>query len=173
MTDPQPAELEISTVKPSFWRNLSFVWLVPVLALAISLGLAWKSFANRGVLIEITFLSASGVTPGDTTLRYRDVVIGTVEQVTFTNDLSHVLVRARVDKDIAPYLDAETQFWVVRPQQVSAVCQPFFPASTSKAHGIRKSRESRSGSLSERTARRWCSRGARASGSPCSPPTAD
>jgi paraquat-inducible protein B len=119
VSDPDPAELEISDAKPPFWRNLSFVWLVPVLALALSLGLAWKTFADRGVLIEITFLSASGVTPGETTLRYRDVVIGTVEQVTFTPDLSHVLVRARVDKDVAPFLDKDTQFWVVRPRVTS------------------------------------------------------
>ncbi len=120
MNDPDPAELEISAAKPSFWRNLSFVWLVPILALVVSLGLAWKNFADRGVLIEITFVNASGVTPGETTLRYRDVVIGTVEQVTFTEDLKKVLVRARVDKEVAPFLGADTQFWVVRPRVTSA-----------------------------------------------------
>lgn len=120
MNDPDPAALEISAAKPSFWRNLSFVWLVPVLALVVSLGLAWKNFADRGVLIEITFANGSGVTPGETTLRYRDVVIGTVEQVTFTEDLKKVLVRARVDQKVAPFLGADTQFWVVRPRVTSA-----------------------------------------------------
>ncbi|MFZ1728097.1 MAG: MlaD family protein [Albidovulum sp.] len=116
MTDPRPSGLDISAVKPPFWRNLSFIWLVPVLALAISLGLAWKSFADRGVLIEITFQSAQGIKPGETTLRYRDVDIGTVEQVTFTEGLSSVLVRARIDKDVAPFLDADADFWIVRPR---------------------------------------------------------
>ncbi|MDH5531478.1 MAG: MlaD family protein [Paracoccaceae bacterium] len=116
MTEPSPADLNVSPSKPSFWRNLSFVWLVPVLALIVSLGIAWQSFASRGVMIEITFQNAQGVTAGETTLRYRDVVIGTVEQVTFTEDLSNVLVRARVDKEVAPFLDKNAQFWVVRPK---------------------------------------------------------
>lgn len=116
MTEPNPSDLDISAAKPSPWRNLSFVWAVPILALVISLALAWQSYSQRGVLIEITFQNASGVMPGETTLRYRDVVIGTVEDVTFTEDLSRVLVRARVDKDVAPFLDAQTEFWVVRPK---------------------------------------------------------
>jgi paraquat-inducible protein B len=116
VTEPSPADLNVSPSKPSFWRNLSFVWLVPVLALIVSLGIAWQNFTSRGVMIEITFQNAQGVTAGETTLRYRDVVIGTVEQVTFTEDLSNVLVRARVDKEVAPFLDKNAQFWVVRPK---------------------------------------------------------
>jgi paraquat-inducible protein B len=116
VTDPRPAEFDISSPRPSPWRNLSFVWLVPILALAISLGVAWQSFAARGVLIEITFLNASGVTAGETTVRYRDVVVGRVERVHFADDLSRVIVAARIDRDLAPYLDADAQFWVVRPE---------------------------------------------------------
>ncbi|MDI3335424.1 MlaD family protein [Defluviimonas aestuarii] len=116
MTDPKPADLDISTSRPSFWRNLSFVWLVPVLALVISLGLAWQSFSERGVAITISFPNAPGVTPGETTLRYRDVVIGTVENVTFSDDLSRVVVHARVDKDVAPFIDDKAQFWIVSPK---------------------------------------------------------
>ncbi|MCB2128613.1 MAG: MCE family protein [Rhodobacteraceae bacterium] len=116
MTGPEPAELDIQPARASFWRNLSFVWAVPVLALAVALGLAWQSYAQRGVAIEITFLNASGVVPGETTLRYRDVVIGTVEDVSFTSDLAGVVVHARVDKKVAPYLDAEAQFWIVTPK---------------------------------------------------------
>lgn len=116
MTEPTPSELDLSVAKRSPWRNLSFIWAVPILALVISLALAWQSFSQRGVLIEITFQNASGVMPGETTLRFRDVVIGTVEDVTFTEDLSRVLVRARVNKAVSPFLDAETEFWVVRPK---------------------------------------------------------
>lgn len=116
MSDPRPAELDVTPPRPSVWRNLSFVWLVPILALAVSLGVAWRTFADRGVLIEIAFQNASGVTPGETTVRFRDVVIGAVEDVSFSADLRRVIVYARVDQEIVPYLDAETQFWVVRPE---------------------------------------------------------
>jgi paraquat-inducible protein B len=116
VTDLRPSDLEISMPRPSPWRNLSLVWLVPILALAISLGVAWQSYAQRGVLIEIEFLNASGVTEGETTVRYRDVVVGRVERVHFTEDLGRVVVAARIDREIAPFLDADAQFWVVRPE---------------------------------------------------------
>lgn len=116
MTPPEPADLDVCEPRPSMWRNLSMVWLVPLAALLVSLGVAWKSYADRGVLIEIMFDNASGVTPDDTTVRYRDVVIGKVEHVGFADGLSRVSVRARIDKEIAPYLDEDATFWVVRPE---------------------------------------------------------
>ena len=37
MTDPRPSQLDQSPQKKSPWRNLSYVWLVPVLALLVLL----------------------------------------------------------------------------------------------------------------------------------------
>ncbi|NVK16898.1 MAG: MCE family protein [Rhodobacteraceae bacterium] len=116
MTTPDPAPMNITARRPSLWRNLSLVWLVPLAALAVSLGVAWKAYSERGVLITISFENASGIAANETTVRYRDVVIGRVEKVGFAGDLSEVSVRARIDKEIAPYLDADATFWVVRPE---------------------------------------------------------
>ncbi|MBN8294315.1 MCE family protein [Rhodobacter sp. NTK016B] len=111
-----PSDMEITPPRRSFWRNLSPVWLVPVLAVAVSLGIAWQSFADRGTLIEISFENAAGVAAGTTEIRYRDVAIGMVETVNFTPDMQHVQVEARIDRTAAEALSAEAQFWVVRPQ---------------------------------------------------------
>lgn len=108
--------MNVSARRPSPWRNLSLVWLVPLAALAVSLGVAWKAYSDRGVLISITFENASGIAANETTVRYRDVVIGRVERVGFGSDLSKVVVQARIDNEIAPYLDADAAFWVVRPE---------------------------------------------------------
>lgn len=116
MNPKEPAQLKISDQRPSMWRNLSLVWLVPLLALIVSLGIAWKSYSERGELIHIAFDNGSGVVANETTLRYRDVVIGRVEQVGFSEDLSRVSVAVRVDADIAPFLDEDATFWVVRPE---------------------------------------------------------
>ncbi|UWQ79857.1 MlaD family protein [Leisingera sp. S132] len=116
MTTPDPAPMNITARRPSPWRNLSLVWLVPLAALAVSLGVAWKAYSERGVLITISFENASGIAANETTVRYRDVVIGRVEKVGFAGDLSKVSVQARIDKEIAPYLDADAAFWVVRPE---------------------------------------------------------
>lgn len=108
--------MNVSPPRKSFLRNLSFVWLVPILALLASLGIAWQNYADRGALITIAFGNASGIVAGETTLRYRDVVVGRVEDVRFTDDLGKVLVEVRVENDVVPYLDSEAAFWVVRPE---------------------------------------------------------
>lgn len=116
MTLPDLPDMEVTPVKRSPLRNLSFVWLVPILALFVSLGVAWQSYSNKGTLITIVFTDAAGITPKDTTIRYRDVIIGAVEDVTFSQDMSHVVVSARIDKGVAATLSPETLFWVVQPE---------------------------------------------------------
>ncbi len=95
---------------------VSAVWLVPIVAVLIALAIAWQSWAERGVLIAVAFPDASGVTVGQTTLRYREVTVGVVEDVGFTADLSQVNVYIRVNKDIAPYMDEDASFWIVQPE---------------------------------------------------------
>jgi len=86
-----------------------------VLALAISLWAAWQNYADRGTLITIVFENASGVSAGETKIKYRDVTVGEVEEVAFSDGLTEVLVHARIDKTVAPYLDDDAEFWIVRP----------------------------------------------------------
>lgn len=115
-TDPQPATLKTEPAPNPIWTRLSVVWLVPLLALAITLGIAWKTYADRGMLIEIDFADATGIIPGETPLKFREVDVGKVESVGFSPDLTSVRVGVRVNKDVAPYVDDEAQFWVVRPE---------------------------------------------------------
>jgi len=112
----QPADMVIAPAKRSFWRNLSYVWLVPLAALVVTLFIAWQSWAERGQRIEILFENAAGVTADETTLRYRDVNIGVVEDITFAPDLSSVVVTARIDRTVAASLPADAKFWIVRPE---------------------------------------------------------
>ncbi|HAW48088.1 MAG TPA: paraquat-inducible protein B, partial [Roseovarius sp.] len=92
------------------------IWLVPLAALLVVLGVAWQAYSERGPLLEIAFDNASGVRAGTTELRYRDVTVGMVEDVSFAPGLDRVLVKVRVDQEVAPYIDGDAQFWVVRPQ---------------------------------------------------------
>ena len=117
MSEPiKAAEPNVRAPRHGLLSKISFVWLVPVAALVISLGVAWQSYSDRGVLIEIALDDAAGVVAGKTELRFRDVSVGNVERVTFSEDLSQVLVQVRVEKEVASFIDADAQFWVVRPQ---------------------------------------------------------
>lgn len=97
-------------------RALSWVWVMPVLAVLVALGMVWQTYANRGPMIVVTFPTASGIVAGQTPLRYRDLDVGTVENVTFSEGLAAIEVHIRLDKEIAPYVDDEAEFWLVEPQ---------------------------------------------------------
>ncbi|MCG8441347.1 MAG: MlaD family protein, partial [Caulobacterales bacterium] len=74
---------------------------------------AWQSLNARGPSVEIRFESAEGVRAGRTQIRHKDVVVGEVEEVTLTEDLNAVIVKARLEKEMAAYLGETTQFWIV------------------------------------------------------------
>ncbi len=98
------------------YRGFSFVWLVPIVALFLTLGVAWKTHADRGPVIEVLLKSATGVEAGKTVVKRRDVQIGVVEDVGFTEDGGQVVVSVRMEKDVAPFIDEDAEFWVVSPQ---------------------------------------------------------
>lgn len=114
-TPPGPAEM-ITAPRGNMLGGLSYVWLVPLLALLIALGIAWQAISSRGPLIEVRFEAAEGIRAEATELRFRDVRVGIVEKVRFASDMSHVLAEIRVDKELAPFLDEDAQFWIVKPQ---------------------------------------------------------
>lgn len=115
MTDTAP-ELPDTGPPRSLIDRISIVWLVPFAALAVSLWVGWQSYAQRGPLIEILFEEARGIRAGETELRYRDVTIGLVEEVGFSDTLETVRISVRLDPGIAGYADADAAFWVVQPE---------------------------------------------------------
>ncbi|WP_407495968.1 MlaD family protein [Pseudooceanicola sp. MF1-13] len=115
MTDTPP-NVPIQPARRSLMDRLSIVWLIPLAALVIALGVAWQSYTDRGPLVEIAFDNASGVVAGQTEVRYRDVAVGLVETIGFTENLSQVLVSVRLDNAVADYVDESAEFYVVRPE---------------------------------------------------------
>lgn len=116
MTEPKVSDMVVTKSEKSIWRNLSLIWLVPLITLAISLFIGWQTWSDRGSLIQIRFDDAAGVTAGETTLRYRNVTVGQVEKVNFSPDLKAVNVSLRVDKAVANALPSDAEFWVVTPE---------------------------------------------------------
>lgn len=115
MTD-QPTPVDIKPTRKTFFDRASIVWVIPVFALAIALSVAWQAYTSRGPLIEIEFQNGAGIAAKKTELRYRDVTVGVVEDVQFAPDLAAVVAYVRLKKDIAPYVDVASSFWVVRPE---------------------------------------------------------
>lgn len=119
MTDqppPRPASPARKTAARAAEAGINVIWLVPIIALVVTLAIAWNAYADRGATIRVEFADATGVTPGETALRFREITVGQVESVSFTPDLERVVVEIRVDKDVAPFIDSDAAFWIVRPQ---------------------------------------------------------
>lgn len=113
MTDSDLPEPQISKRKGG---GFSWVWLMPLLALIISVFVVVRSYQDQGPLIIVTLPSASGIEAGETPLRFRDVEVGVVETLDFSEGFQSVEAHIRVDSDIAPYVDEDAEFWLVEPQ---------------------------------------------------------
>jgi paraquat-inducible protein B len=96
--------------------GFSLIWLIPILAILAAVGVAYQNWSSRGPLIEVEFGQADGVHAHETELRYRDIAVGVVEEVHFSDDLNTVIAGIRLDKDMAHYVDADAAFWIVRPE---------------------------------------------------------
>ncbi|MEM7695230.1 MAG: MlaD family protein [Pseudomonadota bacterium] len=97
-------------------RRISFVWLMPLLAIGVAGAVVYQTYRDQGPLITITFPTAAGIRADTTELRIRDLKVGLVEEVGFAAGMSAVETKVRVDKGVAQYIDADAEFWLVQPQ---------------------------------------------------------
>ncbi|SIN96032.1 PqiB family protein [Halodesulfovibrio marinisediminis] len=97
-------------------KSFSLIWIVPLVALLIGLGLVYTAMTEKGPTVIITFASAEGLEAGKTKVKYKDVEIGKVESVELAEDFEHVQVTVSLVKRANTYLNEETRFWVVRPR---------------------------------------------------------
>ncbi len=115
MTDQiQPAKVPTAGVHSR--RRIPLVWIVPILTGLIAAWLAWDTYSQRGPTITIAFDTAAGLTAGQSQLKYRNVVMGTVKTITVAPDLSKVLVTVETVREAEDLLTDKTIFWVVKPQ---------------------------------------------------------
>ena len=94
----------------------SLVWLIPIITALIGGWLIVKTLSEEGPEITITFKTAEGIEAGKTKIKYKEIEIGVVDSVRFSDDFSYVILKASMEKDTAPFLKRETRFWVVMPR---------------------------------------------------------
>jgi paraquat-inducible protein B len=97
-------------------RRIPLVWIIPLLTALIAAWLAWDTFSKRGPTIVISFETAAGLTAGQSQLKYKNVVMGTVKTITVSPDFSHVLVTVETVREAEPFLNDKTTFWVVKAE---------------------------------------------------------
>ena len=97
-------------------RSFSIIWVVPIIALLIGGWLTFKAMSEKGPVITISFETADGLVAGKTKIKYKDVEVGSVTEISLDDDRSGVLVTVEMTPNSKPYLTDKSQFWVVRAQ---------------------------------------------------------
>lgn len=112
-----PGARPLPEVRPRKEQRFSWIWLVPLLAVLVGGGLLARDWMAVGPSVVIAFESAEGIEAGQTRVRYKDVVVGTVTEVKVDHARGKVLVTAQLNRDGAEYITRKgSRFWVVRPR---------------------------------------------------------
>lgn len=98
----------------------SVVWIVPVVAALVGLSLLVHTFLNKGPGIQVTFATAEGIEAGKTKVKFKNVDIGQVTEVTLSPDRAHVVVSIELVKEAKAFAAVDSRFWVVKPRLAGA-----------------------------------------------------
>jgi len=112
---PDLGHLPQATAVPPKRTRISVIWIIPILAALVAIGIAIQRIRSEGPTVTVVFTAAEGIEAGKTFIKYKDVNIGRVTKVELTNDFAKVLVTAKIAKHAAGLMVADAKFWVVRP----------------------------------------------------------
>jgi len=113
---PSIPDIPDAALKQKKSSKVSAVWIIPVIALLVGAWLVFKNVTEEKATIEVTFQSASGLEAGKTVVKLRNIKIGIVKDVKFSNDLTNVVVVLEFKGISQERLTDTTRFWVVRPR---------------------------------------------------------
>ena len=96
--------------------RISIVWVIPVLAAVVGIGIAVQQYLGEGPTIRIEFRSAEGVEAGKTSIKFKGIEIGQVTGLNLSEDYSRILVTAKMEKSAKGLLVKDASFWIVKPR---------------------------------------------------------
>src|SRR4030095_2620783 len=113
---PDDNDLPQATVERRRRGRISVVWLIPILAAVVAIGIAVQRILSEGPTITIVLPVAQGIEAGKTAIKYKDVNIGQVTAVRLTSDYSKVEITAKMIKSAEGLMVEDAKFWVVEPR---------------------------------------------------------
>lgn len=97
-------------------KSVSFIWILPLIILAILGWIAYESYMKKGTNISVIFKSAEGLKENVTPLEYKGLQLGKVTKISMHEDLKSVKVNILVDNEVAKYVAGEgSSFWIKKP----------------------------------------------------------
>jgi paraquat-inducible protein B len=108
--------LETLSPKVSKQSGPSIVWVIPLLTFLVGGWLIVKTLSEQGPRATISFKTAEGIEVDKTKVKYKNVDIGVVEKIEFSEDFSRIILTVDFIQDSEKFLRRSTRFWVVKPQ---------------------------------------------------------
>jgi paraquat-inducible protein B len=78
--------------------------------------LAVRTLIDQAPTATITFNTAEGIQAGKTSVKYKNVEIGLVDEIRIAEDFDHIALSVTFNEGMEQFLRRNTRFWVVRPQ---------------------------------------------------------
>ncbi len=117
--DPPPADPvsmnDLPTAERTPRRRTGWLWLIPVVSLAIVAVLVDVAYGRRGIAVTVVFSEGHGLKPEDV-VRYRGIEVGVVKTVRLTPLLDAVAVTIGLHQSARDLAREGSRFWVVRPR---------------------------------------------------------
>jgi len=111
------AQIKEPQIEESSSFNLfTSIWIVPLIALLISLWLVYQHFSKLGPEIRIVFANSGGLEAGQSVIKYRNVPVGKVTRIEIEEDGQGVVVIARMNKEVERFMNETARFWIVKPE---------------------------------------------------------
>ena len=96
--------------------RISLAWLVPIIAALVALSMVVQNWLSAGPQISVSFLTAEGLEANKTQVKYKNVVIGLVTDISLSEDRTRVNATIELDQHNEAFIREDAQFWVVRPR---------------------------------------------------------
>jgi paraquat-inducible protein B len=100
--------------------GISVIWILPLVALLVGGWIAYKSYQDKGVMIQVAFDEINGVTAGKTQVMHKGLPIGLVKEYTIDYKKHKIYLDIEMVKEVKPFLFEDLKFWIVRPEVSAA-----------------------------------------------------
>lgn len=97
-------------------KNKIYLFLLPAMALALSLWLASQQFGWFDTKIEISFVDASQIQPEKTKIIFKGVTIGVVKDIQLSEDRKNAIAKVLLYEDGKRFAVKGTSFYIVSPE---------------------------------------------------------
>lgn len=111
---PEQSSLPQAKIKPL--RSLSWVWLIPFIAILLGGWMLYSYSQSQGPTITLHLSTAEGVEVGKTAIKSRNVKLGLITDIALSEHYDAIVATASMTPEAARMLTEDAQLWVVKPR---------------------------------------------------------